>query len=242
MELIPIENLSYMILPLIVIWYFYYKWIGNSTEIVYATIRMVTQLLAIGYVLIYLFNNNSWYVGFLVLFMMILMSSFIVLRNIEKKNKRIFFIIFTTIAVGGGINLYLVIKFVLELTPFYEPRYVIPLAGMLYSNCMNAVSIVAERFEQEIKKSNYEEAKKISFKASMIPKVNTLLAVGLVSLPGMMTGQILSGVDPLVAVRYQIVVMAMIMGSAGISVILYLRFMKKEYYNTQKTKTTISKI
>jgi len=230
MQLIPIENLTYMILPLSIVWYFYYRWIGNSSEIVYATIRMVVQLLAIGYVLIYLFNNNSWYVGFLVLFMMILMSSFIVLRNVERKNKRTFLIIFTTILIGGSINLYLVVKFVLELTPFYEPRYVIPLAGMLYSNCMNAVSIVAERFEQEIKKSSYEEAKRISFKASMIPKVNTLLAVGLVSLPGMMTGQILSGVDPLVAVRYQIVVMAMIMGSAGISVILYLRFMKKEYY------------
>ena len=230
MQLIPIENLTYMILPLSIVWYFYYRWIGNSSEIVYATIRMVVQLLAIGYVLIYLFNNNSWYVGFLVLFMMILISSFIVLRNVERKNKRTFLIIFTTILIGGSINLYLVVKFVLELTPFYEPRYVIPLAGMLYSNCMNAVSIVAERFEQEIKKSSYEEAKRISFKASMIPKVNTLLAVGLVSLPGMMTGQILSGIDPLVAVRYQIVVMAMIMGSAGISVILYLRFMKKEYY------------
>jgi len=230
MQLIPIENLTYMILPLGIVWYFYYRWIGNSSEIVYATIRMVVQLLAIGYVLIYLFNNNSWYVGFLVLFMMILISSFIVLRNVERKNKRTFLIIFTTILIGGSINLYLVVKFVLELTPFYEPRYVIPLAGMLYSNCMNAVSIVAERFEQEIKKSSYEEAKRISFKASMIPKVNTLLAVGLVSLPGMMTGQILSGIDPLVAVRYQIVVMAMIMGSAGISVILYLRFMKKEYY------------
>jgi len=226
MQLIPIENLLYMIFPLFLVWYFYYKWIGNSYEIIYATIRMVVQLLVIGYVLIYLFNNNSWYIGILVLFIMILMSSFIVLRNIENKSKKTFFIIFISITIGGSINLYLVIKFVLELTPFYEPRYVIPLAGMLYSNCMNAISIVAERFEQEIMKNNYEEAKKISFKASMIPKVNTFLAVGLVSLPGLMTGQILSGVDPLIAVRYQIVVMAMIMGSAGISVVLYLKFIK----------------
>ena len=231
MSLIPIENILYMIIPLTVVWYFYYKWIGNSQEIVYATARMVIQLLAIGYVLIYLFNNDSWYVGVAVILVMLIMSSFIVLRNIEHKSKKTFFIIFTTIAVGGSINLYLVVKFVLELSPFYEPRYVIPLAGMLYSNCMNAVSIVAERFEQEIKKSSYEEAKKTSFRASMMPKVNTLLAVGLVSLPGMMTGQILSGVDPLVAVRYQIVVMAMVMGSAGISVILYLMFMKKEHIN-----------
>ena len=62
----------------------------------------------------------------------------------------------------------------------------------------------------------------------MIPQVNALLAVGLVSLPGMMTGQILSGISPLVAVRYQIVVMAMVLGSAGISTILFLIWQKKK--------------
>ncbi len=225
MNLIPIENLLYMLLPLAIVWYFYYKWIGNSQEIVYATIRMVVQLLSIGFVLIYLFNNNSWYMGVFVILVMITISTFIVIRNLENKNIKLFNVVFLSIAIGGSINLFLVIKYVLELSSFYEPKFVIPLAGMLYANCMNAISIVAERFEQEIKTNTYENAVKKSFKASMIPKVNTFLAVGLVSLPGMMTGQILSGVDPLVAVRYQIVVMAMIMGSAGISVVLYLKFM-----------------
>ena len=225
MNLIPIENLLYMLLPLTIVWYFYYKWIGNSQEIVYATIRMVVQLLSIGFVLIYLFNNNSWYMGVFVILVMITISTFIVIRNLENKNIKLFNVVFLSIAIGGSINLFLVIKYVLELSSFYEPKFVIPLAGMLYANCMNAISIVAERFEQEIKTNTYENAVKKSFKASMIPKVNTFLAVGLVSLPGMMTGQILSGVDPLVAVRYQIVVMAMIMGSAGISVVLYLKFM-----------------
>jgi len=93
-----------------------------------------------------------------------------------------------------------------------------PIAGMVYANSMNSISIAAERFEQEIK---------ISLKTSLIPKINSFLAVGLVSLLGMMTGQILSGIDPLVAVRYQIVIMAMIFGSAGISVILYLSFQNR---------------
>ena len=89
-----------------------------------------------------------------------------------------------------------------------------PIAGMVYANSMNSISIAAARFEQEIK-------------ISLIPKINSFLAVGLVSLLGMMTGQILSGIDPLVAVRYQIVIMAMIFGSAGISVILYLSFQNR---------------
>lgn len=218
MELIPAQNILYMLLPLALVAYYYHKWLKSGSEVVYATLRMVIQLLLIGYALVYLFENDSWYLGIFIIAFMIIMSSFIVLRNIEQKTLSTYFIILFSIAVGGTVNLVLVIEFVLDLTPFYEPRYVIPIAGMIYANSMNAISLAAERFEKE---SNLPAA----FKASMIPRVNTFLAVGIVAIPGMMTGQILSGVDPLVAVRYQIVVMAMILGSAGISVIIYLRMM-----------------
>ena len=83
-------------------------------------------------------------------------------------------------------------------------------------------------FEKEYEKNkNFEETRKISFKSAMIPQINSLFAVGLVSLPGMMTGQILSGIDPLVAVRYQIMIMSTILSSAGISLILYFTFCKR---------------
>ena len=223
MELIPVQNLLFMLLPLLVVGYYYYKWTDNSTEILYATLRMVVQLVLIGYVLIYIFKNDSWYLGFFIILFMIVMSSFIALRNIEKKNIATYSLMFFAIAVGGTINLVLIIEFVLDLTPFYEPRYVVPIAGMIYANSMNAISLAAERYEKELKLLTKTEAKKVAFKASMIPRINTFLAVGIVALPGMMTGQILSGVDPLVAVRYQIVIMAMVLGSSGISVILYLK-------------------
>lgn len=117
---------------------------------------------------------------------------------------------------------------VLSLDPWYEPRYLILLAGMIFANAMNAVSIAAERLESEIDRGNaYINARVISYKAALIPRINILFAVGLVSLPGMMTGQILSGVDPLIAVRYQMMVMLMILGSAGISIAIYLMFLKK---------------
>jgi putative ABC transport system permease protein len=99
---------------------------------------------------------------------------------------------------------------------------------MIFANAMNAVSISAERFENESEGGySYIEARATSYKAALIPIINSLFAVGLVSLPGMMTGQILSGVDPLIAVRYQMMVMLMILGSAGISVAIYLRLLKK---------------
>ncbi|NOR58242.1 MAG: ABC transporter permease [Sulfurimonas sp.] len=228
MELIPVQNFLYLLLPLAVIWYYYKEWVDDSKEVIYATIRMVIQLIIIGYVLIYIFDNDSWYIGAFLIFIMITMSSYIVLRNIENRTLSSYLIIFFSIAVGGTINLVLVIEFIFELTPFYEPRYVIPIAGMIYANSMNAVSLAAERFEKEILSSSPHEALKATFKASMIPVINSFLAVGIVSLPGMMTGQILSGVDPLVAVRYQIVVLAMILGSSGISVILYLKMISKK--------------
>ena len=227
MELIPVQNLLYMLLPLTVVGYYYYKWTDNSTEILYATLRMVVQLILIGYALVYIFKNDSWYLGFFIIVFMIIMASFIALRNVEQRNVSTYFIILFAITVGGTINLVLIIEFVLDLTPFYEPRYVVPIAGMIYANSMNAISLAAERLEKELKLLTREEAKKIAFKASLIPRINTFLAVGIVALPGMMTGQILSGVDPLVAVRYQIVIMAMVLGSSGISVILYLKMASK---------------
>ncbi|MCV6607563.1 MAG: ABC transporter permease, partial [Campylobacterales bacterium] len=214
METIPPFNLLFLLIPLIFVWYFYKQWTGNKDEIPYATLRMVVQLILIGYGLIYIFNNDSWLIGILIIFVMVTMSTMITLRNI-KQNKGAFLLVFSSIAIGGTVTLILVIELVLDLTPFYQPRYVIPLAGMIYANSMNSVSLAGERFEKEIQTVELFEARKAAFKASMIPKINALLAVGLVSLPGMMTGQILSGVDPLIAVRYQIVVMAMILSGGG---------------------------
>jgi len=107
--------------------------------------------------------------------------------------------------------------------PWFSPRYVIPLAGMIFAGAMNTVSLAAERMQAEIvRETSFSEARRIALQASLIPMINSLFAVGLVSLPGMMTGQILSGVSPMIAAKYQIVVMAMLFGVSGISASLYL--------------------
>ncbi len=222
MQLISASNLLYLLLPVFIVAYFYFRWVGNKLEILYASGRMLLQLLLVGCLLTYLFEAKSSYMSIFVIVVMISAASLITLRNITSKNFQIYKSVFLSIFIGGSLNLFLVIYFVLDFDSFSEPRYVIPIAGMLYANCMNAVSLVAERFEQERKIHSYEEARAISFRASLIPQINSFLAVGLVSLPGMMTGQILSGVDPIVAVRYQIMVMFMVLGSSGISTILYL--------------------
>ncbi len=106
------------------------------------------------------------------------------------------------------------------------PNYVVPLAGMIFANSMNTVSLAAERFESECRGgTGVIEAKHIALQTGLIPVINSMFAVGLVALPGMMTGQILSGVSPLIAARYQIMVMCMLFGASGISAFCYLQLM-----------------
>ena len=119
---------------------------------------------------------------------------------------------------------------VLVLKPWYLPQLMVPLAGMIFANSMNSISLAVERLNAEIDRNvSYEEARNIALQASLIPIINSLFAVGLVSLPGMMTGQILSGVSPLIAVRYQIMVMCMIFGSSGISAACFLLLVRPEF-------------
>ena len=88
---------------------------------------------------------------------------------------------------------------------------------------MNTVSLAGERFESEFKRgASYIVARETALDAALIPQINSLFAVGLVALPGMMTGQILLDVDPNIAVRYQIMVMCMVFGSGGIAAYIYL--------------------
>ena len=225
---IPLLNLLYTILPLFIVGYFYSKWSGNKTEIIYATTRMVIQLLLVGYVLIYIFNDNNLYLGIFILSFMFFVSSWIALRNTQNKTLSHFYKIIASIVISNIFHIILIINFILGFDHFYEPRYVIPIAGMIIANSMNVISLAIERFEKEFSKNeDFEEARKVSFKSAMIPQINSLFAVGLVSLPGMMTGQILSGIDPLVAVRYQIMIMSTILSSAGMSLIIYFTLSKR---------------
>jgi len=94
---------------------------------------------------------------------------------------------------------------------------------MIFANAMNAISLAAERFTSELAhQQTYSQARNIAFGTALIPITNSLLAVGLVSVPGVMSGQILSGITPVIAARYQIMVMCMLFASAGLSTVLFL--------------------
>ncbi|GIR30358.1 MAG: iron export ABC transporter permease subunit FetB [Candidatus Neomarinimicrobiota bacterium] len=184
---------------------------------------MLGQLIIMGYFLSYIFNSNSSLIVLCILISMVVIGSWIALRILNKKRVNLLKYAIISIALGGGINLFIVTQLILQLDPWYKPRFMIPLAGMIFSSAMNGVSLAAERLQAEIDKGiKYDDAKRVAFKASLIPIINSLFAVGLVSLPGMMTGQILSGTSPLTAARYQIMVMCMIFNSVGLASYLFL--------------------
>jgi len=224
---IPLSSLLIILIPVIVVIWIQFRWSLNFKESIYAVARMLVQLMVIGYLLGYIFDaQRSWLVVLIVL-IMVSVSSWIALRTIKQRRKQQYIYVFTALILGGATTLILVTQVVLDFTPWYKPQYMIPLAGMIFSNCINSISLAAERYYEEIQRKEIIMARNIAFKTAMIPATNSLFAVGLVALPGMMTGQILSGVDPLVAVRYQIMVMAMIYGSEGISSAVYLSLISR---------------
>lgn len=227
---IPLINLAFAFIPAAITLLILYCWSLQSKNAVYAVLRMLVQLLLIGYVLAWIFEVNHAAIILLILLIMVLASSWIALRTVEGRRRALFSHAFVSIVIGGGLTLALVTQLVLTLDPWYAPQAVIPLAGMIFANAMNSVSLAAERLNAEIERgAGYCKARNIAMQSALIPVINALFAVGLVSLPGMMTGQILSGVSPLVASRYQIMVMLMIFGSAGIATALFLVLAKKTF-------------
>ncbi len=100
---------------------------------------------------------------------------------------------------------------------------------------MNSIGLAAERIDAEIKRGvDYDKARSIALRAALIPIVNALFGVGIVSLPGMMTGQILSGVSPLIAVRYQVLVMCMLFSASGISAAFFLQLIKSHLIKSEQ--------
>ena len=234
-QTIPLFNLALAFIPVIAVIVIIGKWQLGYKSSIYAVCRMLIQLLLIGYFLTYIFKTESALLVVAILAVMLFSASWIALRTISIPRKVLYLKSFCPILLGGGIILLLMSQAVLNLHPWYLPSYLIPLAGMIFANSMNSISLAGERLEAEIVRGiPYTQGRTIALQASLIPITNSLLAVGLVSLPGMMTGQILSGVSPLIAARYQIMVMCMIFGSAGISSAIFLTLIKADVKKEQK--------
>ena len=226
---IELPQLALAFIPVLVVLFIQFKWSLAQKKTIHALARMLVQLLLVGFFLGYIFESNSAWLVLMLLIIMVLFSSGIALNNIDMPKRQLFHKALLAITLSGAFTLLIITQGVLQLSPWYHAQTLIPLAGMVFASSMNSVSLCGERFYSELaNKVSYEQARNTSFQTSMIPNINALLAVGIVSLPGMMTGQILSGVSPFIAARYQIMVMCMIFASAGMSSAYFLYLAKPE--------------
>ncbi|NMB10756.1 MAG: iron export ABC transporter permease subunit FetB [Firmicutes bacterium] len=213
----------------------WWQGLGLERDIAIGTVRTFVQLLAVGFVLQQLFGAARWYWVILALAIMTTVAAYNAMKRQAGAKQGLFVVMASAIATAAAITLVLVIGVVLRVRPWYQPQYVIPIAGMIIGNSMNGAALVVNRLHSELtlRRSAVEAALALgapareaaslalreSLRAAMMPTINSMMTVGLVQLPGMMTGQIISGVSPLDAVRYQIVVMLMIAAATAVTAI-----------------------
>ena len=224
--------------------------IHKEKEIVISSIRMTLQLILTGYILVYIFNNPN---PFITCGIVILMESFAIYTIFKKFKGKLSIQLKKVIAFSMSIGTLSCITYfllvVVRLSPWYSPQYFIPIAGMLIGNSMTGISLgVKSLIEGMVAQKNLvEEAlvlgatpqaatKKIinsTFDAAIMPTINSMLGMGIVFLPGMMTGQILSGTSPTTAISYQIAIMLGILGAVSLTVIIMLQLGYRTFFNEE---------
>jgi putative ABC transport system permease protein len=220
--------------------------LGLTGSLIAGAIRSVVQLALVGYVLIYIFAIDQWWLVLGALVVMLAVASREAVRRQEERPLRLYGMTGLALLVGSGFTLFYVSLLVVRIEPWYNPRYLIPLFGMIVGNAMNAAALAHERLAAELRSRRGEvEAylalgataarasrgpTRSALRAALIPTVNSLMVVGLVALPGMMTGQILAGVSPLLAIRYQIVVMFMLASAVSVSAVIVVLWNRRLFF------------
>ncbi len=224
--------------------------IAREKQILLSTVRMTVQLVLVGYLLVYLFDNIN---PFFTIGVVIIMEVFAV-YNIFKRakyrlSKRLKRAVAISMTIGTLSCLFYFLLVVLRVNPWYNPRYFIPIAGMIIGNSMTGVSVGVNQLVDgmQTKKHLVESALMLgaspkiaakdivnsAFDSAILPTINSMLGMGIIFLPGMMTGQILSGTSPLTAIEYQIAIMLSILGSVALTVVIFVQLGYKSFFNSE---------
>jgi putative ABC transport system permease protein len=200
-----------------------------------AVARMTVQLLLVGFYLQYLFALDDWRLTALWLFVMIAVADASILRGSRLCVKCFALPLFFALAAGAAVPLFFFLVLLLRLPNAMAPQYVVPISGMILGNCLRADIVGIRAFYDGIRKSNRDYLRRLACGASrseairpylrdacaaaLAPTVATMATIGIVSLPGMMTGVILGGSNPRVAIEYQIAIMLAIFCGTAITVL-----------------------
>lgn len=222
--------------------------LGLTWDLTLATGRTILQLFVVGYVLAIVFELKNPVVVLAMLGVMSVVATIVARNRISRKIPRITPIVASSMLTGMLLTLIYTLLFVIQPPTWYDPQFLIPLGGIVLGNAMNAAAIAGERLVSTLNSSQLEIETHLSLgatpqqavaryqreaiKAGLIPTINTMMVVGLVTLPGIMTGQLLSGVPPLVATSYQMVIMFMLAFATLVTTLLLTWGICRQFFNT----------
>jgi putative ABC transport system permease protein len=219
--------------------------LGVTRSLWIATARTYLQLLALGLVLGWVFSVESPFIVLAIIAFMTAVAASTIVKRAPDAPRGSYLRAWSAMALPAFAITFAVTGLIVRVEPWYLPRYVIPIAGMVVGNSMNGIALALERAFADMDAREDEilaltalgatpweaarESIRTALRAGMIPGINTLSTVGLVFIPGMMAGQVLAGADPLVAAPYQIVVMLMVATAdvSGSALVVLLTFRRR---------------
>lgn len=222
-----------LLIPLgVMLWYR----IRLVNRMVVAVIRMTVQLVFVGFYLQVVFDMNNVWLTVTWLVVMIFVADVSIVRHCQLRFGRFALPLFVALIAGTAVPLLYFVTVILHGPSLLEAQYVIPIGGMILGNCLRADVIGVAGFYQSIRKNEKAFLLSLSqgatvseaikpyfrdaFSMAMLPTITTMSTIGLVSLPGMMTGVILAGADPMSAIKYQIAIMIAIFTGTSITIFL----------------------
>ena len=224
--------------------------IGLTRSLLIACGRMMLQLLLIGFILEWLFEQDNPLLIIAIAMGMAVIAGVSAVGRSKRKFAGMYWNSILSMLVAAALVSQISLQGIIRVDPWYDPQYLIPIVGMVLGNILNGVSLGLDRFLEGLftQKEQVEmllahgatrweachRQVREAIRTGMIPITNSMMVMGIVSLPGMMTGQILAGAKPIDAVRYQIVIVFMIasataLGTMCVVILAFWRLMSLEH-------------
>ncbi len=223
--------------------------LGLHYRLLMAALRTVVQLLMVGFILQWIFSLSRWYLVLFLMLVMVVIAGLAAVGRTERRYPGIRLNCILSIWVSSWAITAVALFTIVDVEPWFSPQYAIPLLGMILGNTLTGISLGLNRLGEELVgrrgevesllalgANRWEAARgpvRKAVRTGMIPILNSMMVVGIVSLPGMMTGQLLAGVDPVQAVKYQVVIMFLIASGTALGTVAVVLLSYRRLFNAR---------
>ncbi|MBD2693205.1 ABC transporter permease [Anabaena catenula] len=221
--------------------------LGLELNLALATGRTILQLIVLGYVLDFIFAVNNVWAVLGILTIMLTITAIVARNRISQKIPLVLPLVWGAIFASTALTLLYTNFLIIQPDRWYEPRYIIPLAGILLGNGMNAAAVAGERLVSAINQFPTEiethlslgatpqqavsQYRKDAIRAALLPTLNQMMLIGMVTIPAFTSGQLLAGVTALEAVSYEIVIMFMVVFANLLTTLLVTKGLCRQFFN-----------